>query len=216
MEIRATRATKELARASAGGASLSSLLSKGSTSELKAYLKMAEANPELANPDILARCDFLKAEEAHADYAAVRLTQPLPKSIEKKKAKLESTIALYDQCSKRGIAEFTRASAHRIGQSLIEFGDALAKSERPQGMTEEDRVAYDEVLTEQAYAFYDRGEDAWSTLLRQSRDETDDPGRWLARTRDALWPRLGERFLFRPEVDYPLVRATPPAPAPVP
>ncbi|HXS10993.1 MAG TPA: hypothetical protein VN852_13505 [Candidatus Krumholzibacteria bacterium] len=159
----------------------------------------------------MAQVDFLKADEAHAAYASIKLTQPLPKSIEKKKAKLEATIALYEQCSKRAVAEYTRASAHRIGQALIEFGDALAASERPQGLSADDLAAYNDVITEQSYAFYDRGEDAWSTLLRQSVSEKDDPGNWLARTREALWPRLGARFMFHPEVDYPVVRATPPA-----
>jgi tetratricopeptide (TPR) repeat protein len=211
MEIRASRAQKELNACADGARPVSALLAKKSSSDLKAYLDLAEKHPELARPEILAQCDFLRAEEAHTRYVAARLTQPLPASIEKKKAHLEETIALYEKCSKHGLAEYTRASAHRIGQSLIEFGDALAASERPAGLTEEDLAAYNEVLTEQSYAFYDRGEDAWSTLLRQSARDRDDEGGWLARTREALWPRLGERFLFRPEVDYPLVRAGGPA-----
>jgi hypothetical protein len=216
MEIRAARARKELAASASGGAALSSLLGKKSSSDLKAYLALAEKNPGLASPQLLAQCDFLRAEDAHASYAAIKLTQPLPKSIEKKKAALESMVALYERCTKHGIEEYTHASAHRIGQSLIEFGDALEKSERPGGLGEEDLLAYNDVLTEQSYAFYDRGEDAWSTLLRQSSNDGDDPGGWVARTRDALWPRLGARFLFRPEVDYPLVQATPPPPAELP
>lgn len=211
MQIRATRAQKDLAAMAAKQGSVSSLLGKGSTSELKAYLTLAAAHPELASPAILAQVDFLQAEEAHAAYASIKLTQPLPRSIEKKKAKLEATIALYEQCSKRAVAEYTRASAHRIGQSLIEFGDALAASERPKGLSADDLAAYNDVITEQSYAFYDRGEDAWSTLLRQSAGEKDDPGNWLAHTREVLWPRLGARFLFHPEVDYPVVRAVPPA-----
>jgi TolA-binding protein len=211
MQIRATRAQSEIAATAAKTVSISSLLSKGSQSELKAYLTLAAAHPDLASPAILAQVDFLKADEAHAAYASIKLTQPLPKSIEKKKAKLEATIALYEQCSKRSVAEYTRASAHRIGQSLIEFGDALAASERPKGLSADDLAAYNDVITEQSYAFYDRGEDAWSTLLRQSAGEKDDPGNWLARTRETLWPRLGARFMFHPEVDYPVVRATPPA-----
>ena len=211
MQIRAERAGKEIAAIAAKGLPISSQLAKGSQSELKAYLTLSASHPDLASPVILAQVDFLKADEAHAAYASIKLTQPLPKSIEKKKAKLEATIALYEQCSKRAVAEYTRASAHRIGQSLIEFGDALAASERPQGLSADDLAAYNDVITEQSYAFYDRGEDAWSTLLRQSVSEKDDPGNWLARTREALWPRLGARFMFHPEVDYPVVRATPPA-----
>jgi len=211
MQIRAARAQKELAACASTGAPVSALLGKKSSSDLKAYLALAATHPDLAAPALLAQCDFQKGEEAHASYASVKLTQPLPKSIEKKKARLEASIALYEQCSKRGVSEFTRASAYRIGQSLIEFGDALAASERPKGLTSEDLAAYNDVITEQSYAFFDRGEDAWSTLLRQSAGATDDPGRWLARTRETLWPRLGARFMFHPEIDYPVVRADGPA-----
>ena len=138
MEIRAARAHRELAACAAGTTAVSSLLGGKSSSELKSYLVLAEKHPGLARPEILAQCDFLRAEEAHTGYAAVKLTQPLPASIEKKKARLEATIALYDACTKRGVSEYTRASAHRIGQSLIEFGDALAASERPAGLGEDD------------------------------------------------------------------------------
>ncbi len=222
MQIRAVRAEKELANVSSGTSKLSSLLSvvtpkKGAkapaptpSNDLQAYLALAKQNPELASPAILAKVDYLTAEESHADYAAMKLTQPLPKSIEKKKAKLESTLALYNKCSSHGIAEYTRGAAYRIGQSLIEFGDALANSERPKDLTGDDLLAYDDVINQQSWEFYDRGEDVWSDLLAQTRGEEDDPGQWIARTRDALWPRIAQRFLFQPSVEVPVVAAKPP------
>jgi TolA-binding protein len=213
MQIRGARAQKELAATAAKPSPISSLLAKSSNSELKAYLALAAAHPDLASPAILAHCDFLKAEEAHAAYASIKLTQPLPKSIGKKKAKLESTIALYEQCSKRSVAEYTRASAHRIGQSLIEFGDALAASERPKGLSADDLAAYNDVITEQSYAFYDRGEDAWSTLLASPASEKEDPATGSRAQRETCGRASDARFLFHPEVDYPLVRATPSADA---
>ena len=221
MQIRAVRAEKELAGISTGTSKLSSLLTavvpkKGAkavapASDLHAYLELAKKHPELASPSILAKVDYLTAEEAHAEYAAMKLTQPLPKSLEKKKAKLESTLALYNKCSAYGIAEYTRGAAYRIGQSLIEFGDALVASERPKDLAGDDLLAYDDVLNQQSWEFYDRGEDVWSDLLQQTRGEKDDPGQWIVRTRDSLWPRLAQRFLFQPEVEHPVVVARPPA-----
>ena len=220
MQIRADRAQKELAGVTSGTGKLSALFSapakKGAkaappASDLQAYLNLAKEHPELASPAILAQVDYLTAEEAHADYAAMKLTQPLPKSLEKKKAKLESTLALYNKCSSHGDAQYTRAAAHRVGQSLIEFGDALVASERPQDLSGDDLLAYDDVLSQQSWEFYDRGEDVWSDLLTQTRGEKDDPGGWIARTRDALWPRLGQKFLFQPSAQHPLVAAKPPA-----
>jgi TolA-binding protein len=221
MQIRATRAEKELAGVAGGASKLSSLLStvtpkKGAqaappSSDLQAYLALAKDHPDLASPSIMAKVDYLTAEEAHAEYAAMKLTQPLPKSLEKKKAKLESTLELYNRCAKHGIAEYTRGAAHRVGQSLIEFGDALVASERPKDLAGDDLIAYDDVLNQQSWEFYDRGEDVWSDLLTQTRGEKDDPGQWIARTRDALWPRLAQKFLFQPAVEHPFVAAKPPA-----
>ncbi|MCI0453038.1 MAG: outer membrane protein assembly factor BamD [Candidatus Latescibacteria bacterium] len=220
MQIRAVRAEKELAGVSTGTSKLSSLLSvvkpkQGAptppSSDLAAYLALAKQHPELASPAIMAKVDYLTAEEAHTEYAGMKLTQPLPKSLEKKKAKLESTLELYNKCSSHGIAEYTRAAAYRVGQSLIEFGDALVASERPKDLAGDDLLAYDDVLNQQSWEFYDRGEDVWSDLLQQTREEKDDPGQWIARTRDSLWPRLAQRFLFQPEIKHPLVAAKPPA-----
>jgi TolA-binding protein len=221
--IRETRAVRDLAKVTAGGASLSALLATGTAagsatdgvakvaaSELKEYLALAEAHPELASPVILAQVDYLKAEEVYPRYKSMRLTQPLPKAIEAKKAKMQELLEMYEACTSRGVAEYSRASAHRIGQVLIDFGDALIASERPADLSEDDLYAYDEVIEEQGWGFYDRGEDVWAELLRQVGDAESDPGEWIARTRQALWPRLGQRFLYQPELEYPLVKATRP------
>ena len=109
------------------------------------------------------------------------------------------------------MSEYSRASAHRIGQVLIEFGDALVDSERPAGLDVEDLMAYEEVLAEQSWEFYDRGEDVWTELLQQVGDVKEDPGEWITLTRELLWPRLAQRFMHRPEMEYPLVAATRPA-----
>jgi len=206
MDIQATRARRELAAVSAGQSPTGSALS--------AYLLLAEKNPELASASILAQMDYLKADALYPDYAAIRLTQPLPASIEKKKARLEALLSAYETCTARGVREYAHASAHRIGEALIEFGDALQKSERPSELSGDDLTAYNDVIAEQSFTFYDRGEQVWSELLRQARTTPDDPGGWVARTQERLWPRLAERFFFQPEVVHPRVAATVPVRAP--
>jgi outer membrane protein assembly factor BamD (BamD/ComL family) len=220
MEIRAERAERELSRVASGQVALSTLIAPpastggasgaSAASNVQAYLALVAANPSLASPSIMAQIDFLKAEELYPAYASMRLTQPLPEAIERKKTKMEELLKSYEQCAGHGIAEYARAAAHRIGQVLVDFGDALASSERPTDLNADDLVAYDEVLEQQGWAFYDRGIDVWSNLLREVGDAKEDPGQWVARTRQSLWPRLAERFLYQPEVDYPLVVATPP------
>ena len=59
----------------------------------------------------------------------------------------------------------------------------------------------------QAQAFYDRGEGVWTDVLRMRATEPRQgpvlkEDAWIADTRTALWHRLGNRFYFRPEVEF--------------
>ncbi|MCP4573440.1 MAG: tetratricopeptide repeat protein [bacterium] len=178
---------------------------------LRAYLELAATHPKLASPEILARVAFLEAEREYSRYTAVELTQPLPAAIQAKQQSLEELLGMYAACTRYGIAEYTRAAAFRTGQAITHFGDALLASERPAELHGDDLLAYEEVLAEQSWPFYDRGEAAWTDLLRQTGSEQEDPGSWLAQTRRELWPRVAGRFLHLPEAEYPLVAAVQPA-----
>ena len=178
--------------------------------DLTSYLAAAAIHPELADPRILAEVDYREAEEAFMEYQAVALTQPLSASLEIKKAQLEEVIGLYNRCVQREVRELSHASAHRIGAAIVHFGDALTASERPADLAGDDLAAYEEVLEEQGWSFYARGEEAWNQLLKQNRDSEDDPGAWIARTQEALWPRVAQHFMHQPEVEYPLVAAVAP------
>ena len=43
----------------------------------------------------------------------------------------------------------------------------------------------------------------WSDLLQRSQGGVADA--WVTKARQALWSRLGDRFLFEPDVDFPVV-----------
>jgi len=185
----------------------------GIEAPLAVYLRLAEAHPDLADPAVPARLAYLEAEAKARVYRAISLTLPLAESLAEKKSRLDTTLEAFGRCAAYGAPEWTHAATYRIGEVLLHFGRSLEASERPADLTAEERAAYDDVLAEQSWTFYDRGERVWSDLLRQSSDSAD-PGGWLARSRLALWPRLAERFLFRPEVEYPLIAAeAPSAPA---
>jgi len=217
MAILAPLATREL-DALDPGRPVSSLTRRAAdgkpATRLAAYLSLAGDHKELADPELLARVRFLEGEELLPAYQALALRQPLEASIEAKKAVLEDVIATYGKCAEYGVTEWTRAAAYRIGEALVSFGTALEESERPGGVEGDDLLAYEDVLYEQAWGFQEKGEAAWADLLRRTREESGDPGGWIARTQRSLWPRLAQRFLFMPEVEFPLVAGTAPAPAP--
>jgi hypothetical protein len=78
-------------------------------------------------------------------------------------------------------------------------------SDPPADLAGDDLRAYQDVLAERARVFSSRGEELWADMLRKHPgDAPSDP--WLEQARAALWERLAGRFLFRPEVEFPLVR----------
>lgn len=177
---------------------------------LAQYVARARAHPALASRDLLAEVRWLEAEEARPGYEAARLTLPLDRSIAKRQAALDTLLARYGRAAGMGIPRFAHAASFRIGEALIGFGEALEASERPADISGDDRLAYEDVLLEKSQAFYDRGEGVWEELLRLNTRGTKDD-EWIAQAREALWKRLGQRFYFQPEVEFPLIEEKAPA-----
>ena len=196
------------AKAGAAAAGAGELAASSAPSRLAAYLDLAARHPKLASRAIVAQVRFLEAEDARPAYEATRLMQPLRKSLRVKQKLLDSLVARYRRTTQLGVPEWSHAAAFRIGGALLAFGESLEGSERPADLKGDDLRGYEEVLLEQAQAFYEKGEGVWSELLKQAgKDGATDT--WVAQTRTALWPRLAKRFFFRPEVEFPLVAASP-------
>jgi tetratricopeptide (TPR) repeat protein len=202
-EIVGVRAERELLGAKAGD-DLAAL------PDVKRYRELAEKHPDLASQKILANIAYLEGETARQAYEAARLTQPLAPSLAAKKALLETVLQEYRQCAEAAVEPWSIAGAYRIGESLVTFGEALGESERPADMSSEDLAAYEEVLENQKWEFFDRGEQAWTELLKSANPTTEEGKKWMAQTREKLWPRIARRFLHRPELEYPLLGAEPP------
>jgi TolA-binding protein len=213
LEILEPLARRELAKAGPA-VPISALLAAGAKAgpraPLTGYLARAARHPALASRDLLAEVRWLEAEEARAACEAVRLTLPLDKSIAKRQAALDTLLARCRRTVDMGVPRFAHAATYRIGEALIRFGEALEASERPADISGDDRLAYEDVLVEKSQAFYDRGEQVWEELLRaKGRDAAGDT--WIAEARGALWKRLGERFYFKPEVEFPSIEEKAPA-----
>ncbi len=179
-------------------------------SRLVQYLERGRRHPDLVARDLIAQLRFLEAEESRTAFTRLPLTQPLVKSLAAKQRMLDTLIARYKRSADLGVGDWTHAATFRIGEALVEFGEALERSQRPADLSGDDLLAYEEVLMEQGHRFSDRGEDVWADLLREkSREVAADP--WIERTQGALWRRMADRFLFRPEVEFPLIGSNPAA-----
>jgi TolA-binding protein len=177
---------------------------------LAQYLKRAEAHPELASKDLLAQTAFLQGEEANERFAALKLTLPLAKSIGEKQKRLDAALVHYRRSIDHGISRWAHASSYRIGEALVGFGTALEHSERPADLQGDDLLAYEDVLLQRGAVFFDRGEQVWSDLLRQKKDEASRD-EWVGKAQSALWQRIGSRFFFRPEMEFPLIAGSQPS-----
>jgi outer membrane protein assembly factor BamD (BamD/ComL family) len=177
-------------------------------SYLAQYLKRAAQKPSLASKPLLAEVRYRFGEEAFQRYGALRLTQPLAKSIAAKQRLLDSVLVRYRRTVDMGVAEWAHAATYRIGETLVGFGEALEQSERPADLLGDDLKAYENVLMEQSVTFHERGETVWTDLLKRTHGSVADA--WTTRAQGALWSRLGSRFLFQPEHDFPLVEASGP------
>jgi tetratricopeptide (TPR) repeat protein len=176
-------------------------------SYLSDYLKIAAAHPDLASKGLLAQVRFERGEEAYFASDSLPLRQPLPASIAARQKRVDQTLALYRQCVDVGVAEWSHAATFRIGRTLVAFGEALERSDRPADLQGDALRAYEDVLRERSLAISDRGEAVWADLLRGQAEKPADI--WIARARDSLWPRLGSRFFFRPEMEFPAMAAEP-------
>ena len=168
----------------------------------------AREHPELAPEDLLARVAFERVERDWPTYESLVLDQPLEASLARKRDAMQSLLERYGRVAERRVQPWAQAAAYRLGAVLVHMADALRASERPPGLEGDDRLAYDEVLEEQAYQFEDKGEQAWRELLRHA-DPDADPRlvAWIAKTRAALFPRTAQRFLHQPSFEFPVLES---------
>ena len=172
------------------------------------YLKLNARTPAQVSRPLLAEVRYRLGEEAYGRFADKALTQPLAASLAAKQKLLDSVLVRYRRVVDVGEPVFAHAATYRIGEALVAFGEALEQSERPKDLTGDDLKAYQNVLFERAVTFHDRGEGVWTDLLEQSRGSLADA--WTNKARGALWSKLGDRFLFHPEAEFPVVEGSGP------
>jgi len=174
-----------------------------------AYLEFAAAHPGRASDELLAAIGFHRADSGWNGFVAVELTQPLPASIARKRDRLQDLIAAYRGVIEREVAPWTQAATQRLGEALLHMGDAIQQSERPAGLQGDDRLAYEDVLEEQAWTFHERGESTLRELLLHHEPGADPAATpWIARARSTLFPRIARRFLHQPSFEYPIIDET--------
>lgn len=110
-----------------------------------------------------ARSDYSRTQAAQAAielaepvrdaYQRITLAAPLDKNLRAKKEAMQKAVDAYGRASDYGITEVTTAATFQIGKIYRDFSRALLDSERPKGLSDDEREQYDILLEEQAYPF---------------------------------------------------------------
>jgi TolA-binding protein len=93
------------------------------------------------------------ADAQYAQYTAVRIGQPLKKSLNTKKRLMQATLKQYEQAAGYEVAGVTTAAAFHSAQIYAHLGKALMESERPKNLDAEALEEYNILLEDQAYPF---------------------------------------------------------------
>jgi tetratricopeptide (TPR) repeat protein len=113
-----------------------------------------------AGPDRTDRTRYLAsgaalilAEQTFERFARVELVQPFEESLAEKQARMDETLTELDSLVSYEVAEVTAAATFYIAQVYDEFSNALLESERPDGLSEAEKIDYEMVIEEEAYPF---------------------------------------------------------------
>lgn len=96
------------------------------------------------------------AEPYYEEYRRVRLVEPLKKSLQQKKDKMQAALKVYGSVADYGVAEVTTASTFRIAEIYHDFSRELLASQRPKGLSGAELEQYNVLLEEQAFPFEEK------------------------------------------------------------
>src|SRR5690606_37201063 len=117
----------------------------------------------------LAAKATLETVEPHdAVFNAVKLVDPLDRSLATKRSAMEKALAIYGQALDYGVAEVTTAATFGTAELYRNLGADLLASERPAGLDAEALEQYDLLLEEQAFPFEEKAIELHETNARRA------------------------------------------------
>lgn len=131
-----------------------------------------------------ARAALTLAEPLLAEYRSVALVEPLKKQLKLKKSRMEDALKAYAFATDYGVADVTTEATYRTAELYRDFGQALMASERPRGLSKDEREQYDVLLEEQAFPFEEKAAGLYEVNARHSAEGIYD--QWVKRSFDAL------------------------------
>ena len=137
------------------------------------------------------------SEPQFAAYRALALKTPLKRSLARKQAALEQSLATLQQVADYGVPEAVTAATFHNAELYRQFGQALMQSERPKKLKAAEREQYDVLLEEQAFPFEEKAIALHEANAKRAAEGLNDA--WTLRSLQALaklvparWAKLAE------------------------
>lgn len=99
------------------------------------------------------------AKQSFEKFATLRLVQPFEESLAEKQARMDVALETFDNLVAYEVADVTAGATFYIAEIYFEFSAALLDSERPEGLSEAEKIDYELVIEEEAFPFEERAID---------------------------------------------------------
>jgi hypothetical protein len=105
---------------------------------------------------LAAQAALVLAEQSFDAFVAVRLVKPFEVNLRKKRELMETATQKFSQLTDYELGEFTAAATFYMAEIYAQFSKALMSSERPEGLSRQERQQYELAIEEQAYPFEEK------------------------------------------------------------
>lgn len=140
---------------------------------------------------VAAHAQFMIGEIHFDEYCRIQLVPPLDKNLARKRDELKRVLEAYKEAAKYKVAEWATAASYRIGLAFEEFVRAFLESPRPDNLTPDERLAYDERLAETAQPFKVQALETYRANVRRA-EESNIENEWVAQSRKRMQALLIE------------------------
>jgi tetratricopeptide (TPR) repeat protein len=105
---------------------------------------------------LAATAALVLAEQTYKRFADLKLVQPFEESLAEKQLRMDVALASFEALVDYEVAAVTAAATFYLAEIYFEFSAALLDSERPDGLSEAEKIDYEMVIEEEAYPFEER------------------------------------------------------------
>ena len=105
---------------------------------------------------LAAQAALVLAEKTFDSFKELALVQPFEESLAEKQKRMDVAMQAFQGLIDYQVADVTAAATYYIAEIYYEFSQALANSERPTGLSNAEKDAYEMAIEEEAYPFEER------------------------------------------------------------